>query len=123
MVAAERVMGTTPGWVKLLLRVRDAVVRPLGLKGTDDVRRSAVDRIGFFPCISRTPERVVMGFNDVHLDFRVAVDMAKLDGDRQRITTSTVVKPHNLLGRMYLAVVMPFHRRIVPAMLQRIERP
>ena len=55
--AAERVMGSTPTWVKWLLRVRNAVVRPLGLKGTDDVSRSTADRIGFFPCISRSPER------------------------------------------------------------------
>ncbi len=118
--AARRVMGSVPGWVRYLLVLRDAVVRPFGLKGTDAVSKTASDRIGFFPCISCSPERVVMGFDDTHLDFRVVVDLSKIDGASQRVTASTVVKPHNIFGRVYLTVVMPFHRRIVPAMLARV---
>ena len=39
---------------------------------------------------------------------------------RQQVTASTVVKTHNLLGRADLAIVKPFHRIIVPAMLAQV---
>ncbi|MGL4560515.1 MAG: DUF2867 domain-containing protein, partial [Afipia sp.] len=32
----------------------------------------------------------------------------------------TLVMTHNLLGRAYLATIMPFHRIIVPAMLRQV---
>ena len=32
---------------------------------------------------------------------------------------TTLVLTHNWLGRTYLAVIMPFHRLIVPAMLRK----
>ncbi len=37
------------------------------------------------------------------------------------VTVTTFVKTHNLLGRAYLAAVMPFHKIIVPAMLGRVN--
>jgi len=33
---------------------------------------------------------------------------------------STVVHIHNTLGHVYMAVITPFHRRIVRAMMQRL---
>ncbi len=36
------------------------------------------------------------------------------------LAVSTVVHIHNALGQAYMAVVTPFHRRIVRAMLQRL---
>jgi Protein of unknown function (DUF2867) len=118
--AADRAFSKTPPWIARLLALRNSLVRPFGIKGTTEVRASAIDRVGFFPCISRTSDRVVMGFNDAHLDFRVAVDVAALADGRSRITATTVVKPHNLFGRTYLACIMPFHKAIVPALLARI---
>ena len=59
------------------------------------------------------------GYDDKHLDFRIAVDVAKLEGARRQITATTLVRSHNHLGRLYLAAVLPFHRVIVPAMLTR----
>jgi hypothetical protein len=119
--AAERAFATSPLWITKLLAIRNAVVRPLGLKGTDDARQISRDHIGFFPCISRSTDRVVMGFNDSHLDFRVAVDVADITGGQQRVTATTLVRPHNLFGRMYLATIMPFHKVIVRTMLARVQ--
>jgi len=58
------------------------------------------------------------GFNDKHLDFRLVVDVAP-DGPARSITATTLVLTHNWLGRAYLAVILPFHRLIVPAMLRK----
>ena len=75
--------------------------------------------IGIFPVISETPERVVAGFNDSHLDFRVVVDVAS-SGARQNVTWTTLVKTHNWFGRTYLAIILPFHRLILRAMMRQV---
>ena len=42
------------------------------------------DIIGIFPVVSETPERLVAGFNDKHLDFRVVVDIVTSGARQQR---------------------------------------
>lgn len=73
--------------------------------------------VGIFPIVSETPDRLVAGFNDKHLDFRVVVDVAASGGGQH---ATTLVLTHNLLGRTYLAIIMPFHRLIVRAMLRQV---
>jgi hypothetical protein len=116
--AAQRLFGTSPGWVRALLVLRDAIVAPFGIATSKTAARAPVDRVGMFPVVSDSPQRLVAGFNDSHLDFRVLVDVAPAPGGT-RITATTVVLTHNLLGRVYLTVIMPFHRLVVRAMLQQ----
>jgi hypothetical protein len=77
--------------------------------------------IGIFPVLSETPERLVAGFNDHHLDFRVVVDVAAAEAGQQ-VTTTTLVLTHNLLGQTYLAIILPFHRLVVRAMLRQVAQ-
>jgi hypothetical protein len=115
--AARRMLIAQPLWITGLMSVRHALVRPLGLKTSRDV--ASGDRIGLFPVQSQTPERIVLGFEDAHLDFRVVVD-AREAGAGCQVTASTLVRLNNALGRVYLAAVMPFHRLIVPALLAKV---
>jgi Protein of unknown function (DUF2867) len=115
--AAERLLAQNPGWIDALLRLRHTLVRPLGLKTSGLGEPAAGGMIGIFPVISETPERVVAGFDDRHLDFRVVVDVA-LSRPGHQVTATTLVKTHNLLGRTYLTVVLPFHRLIVRSLLR-----
>ena len=115
--AVNRMFGRMPWWIRALMAVRNRLVAPLGLKTGRDRAIATSRRIGFFPIVTETPERVVLGLDDKHLDFRIAVDVAKLEGARRQTTATTLVRCHNLLGRLYLAAVLPFHRVIVPAML------
>jgi hypothetical protein len=117
--AAERMLGQQPSWIAALMKLRNAIVAPLGLKTPSHAKTIAVNSIGAFPVITETPDRVVAGFDDKHLDFRVIVDVSGVSPDRE-VTATTLVLTHNLLGRVYLAVIMPFHRLIVPAMLRQI---
>jgi len=71
--------------------------------------------------VSATPERVVMGFDDAHLDFRIVVEVAPERRGR-RITATTFVRTRNRLGRFYLTAVKPFHRVVIPAMLAGVGR-
>jgi hypothetical protein len=119
--AAERMMARAPRWVDALVALRNILVAPFGLKTSGEDRRMPRDMIGIFPVVSETPDRLVAGFNDRHLDFRVVVDVAAA-GPRQRITATTLVKTHNWLGRTYLTIILPFHRRVVPAMLRQVAR-
>ncbi|CAN5462795.1 DUF2867 domain-containing protein [soil metagenome] len=117
--AAERMFLRLPGWIDSLMRLRNLVVAPLGLKTPSHAKTISPDSVGPFPVLTETPQRLVAGFNDKHLDFRVIVDVTGNVPNRQ-VTATTLVMTHNLLGRAYLATIMPFHRIIVPAMLRQI---
>jgi uncharacterized protein DUF2867 len=120
--AAEKLFAQNPPWIDALLRLRNALVRPFGLKTSGLGEPASGGMIGLFPVISETPERLVAGFDDRHLDFRVVVDVTpSLPG--HQVTATTLVKTHNLLGRAYLAVVLPFHRLIVRSLLRHAFPP
>jgi hypothetical protein len=116
--AAERMVGRQPRWARALLSLRNLLVAPLGLK-TSGAGSGTRDMIGIFPVVSETSDRLVAGFNDSHLDFRLIVDVTP-SGEARQITATTLVRTHNRLGRIYLAIITPFHRLIVPAMLRRV---
>jgi hypothetical protein len=119
-LAAERMLALLahgPRWIDILLALRNLIVAPFGLKTSAPL--GAVDLIGIFPVVSQTPDRLVAGFDDRHLDFRVVVDVTSA-AHGQRVTATTLVKTHNLLGRVYLAIILPFHRLIVRRMLRQV---
>ena len=99
-----------PGWADRLLRLRNALVRPFGLKtGTPDQP--------IFPVVHETPDEIILGTDDRHLNFRIG--LIRQDG---RIYMSTWVHPHNRWGRAYLRLVMPFHILISRGAVQRMAR-
>jgi len=117
--AAEKMLARAPRWIGALLALRNFLVAPFGLKTSAPDEPGARDTIGIFPVVDQTPDRLVAGFNDKHLDFRLVVDVASA-GHTQRITATTLVLTHNLLGQTYLAIIRPFHRLVVPAMLRQV---
>lgn len=117
--AAQRMMGSSPRWIESLVTLRNALVAPFGLKTSGAGEAGAGGAIGIFPILSETPDRLVAGFDDSHLDFRVVVDVAA-SGQGQQVTATTLVRTHNLLGRAYLAIILPFHRLIVRTMLRQV---
>lgn len=118
--AAEAVHRATPGWVGPLMGLRTLAVAPFGLKsGLSHRHLAPTDRIGFFPVRDETGDRVVVGMDDKHLDFRCVLDLDKAR-DRQTVTVTTLIRRHNRLGRTYLAAILPFHRLILRACLSRL---
>jgi Protein of unknown function (DUF2867) len=116
---ARHMMAVIPGWVDGLMRLRNTLVTPLGLKADVSTLPQEHEHLGMFPVIFETPDRVVMGFDDKHLDFRVILDCKSTPHGPAKVRLATAVRSHNLFGRLYLACVLPFHRIIVPAMLRR----
>ena len=64
---------------------------------------------------------MVLGFDDRHLDFRIVVETQAAGEDQTSVRLMTLIRRHNLLGRAYLAAIMPFHKLIVASMLSRIR--
>lgn len=86
-----------PGWAAALLSLRNTLVRPFGLKTGEPDKP-------IFPTCLETEDELILGTDDKHLNFRIG-----LIRDQGRIYMSTWVHPHNLWGRAYLRLVMPFH--------------
>lgn len=113
---AGRLPFATPWWAKALMSARNALVAPLGLKGGHATGRAGRPA---FPVLASRPERVVLGLDDKHLDFRLVIEMEARGPAGLAAVATTYVRTHNRGGRLYLAAVKPFHRLIVPAMLAR----
>jgi len=111
---AAEIITDFPPWARLLLKLRRAITAPFGL---DNDGPEATDRIGIFPVEKETTTELIAGFNDKHLNFRVAV----LSHDA-RICLATWVSPHNLGGHAYLAAIMPFHIAIARNALVRVRQ-
>jgi hypothetical protein len=118
--AARRAFQHMPQWISALLTLRNIVVIPFGLRAAPDLTLSEDQRIGIFPVVSTSAERVVMGFDDAHLNFRVVVDVEEHRPGVRRVIATTLVKRNNTLGNAYLRAIMPFHKAIVPAILARV---
>jgi hypothetical protein len=117
--AAQRMFGRSPWWIEALLTLRHLLVAPFGLKTSGKTEAIPGETIGLFPVLSEAPDRLIAGFDDKHLDFRVVVDVAT-GGAGQQVTATTLVLTHNAFGRIYLAVITPFHRLVVRALLRQI---
>jgi hypothetical protein len=122
---ARFIFAHQPSWIGKLTTLRDVIVAGFGLKTARHLATLAHDakaeRLGIFKVYRTSETEIVMGEDDMHLDFRVSVlcsGRPEADGGRE-LTVSTVVHCHNLLGRVYLFCIAPMHRMVVKASLRR----
>lgn len=125
------IFARTPRWMHALMAIRNAVVRHLGLKSghglkLDNRERPASsyqpgDRIGIFTLEQATPQESVVFDDDKHLKVRLSLFKHSVNG-QPMVSVSTVVHIHNRLGRVYMSVVGPVHKLIVPRMLAQAAR-
>lgn len=92
--------------------LRNKIVAPFGLR-TD---LPDGEKIGVFPVTARSESEILMGFDDSHLDFRISILT-----DGTHAFGATWVRRHNCLGRVYLALIMPFHILIMRNAIGRIK--
>ena len=119
-------LGRTPRWIDAAMRLRNAIVKRLGLKdlgGMADIDRNRSlsdyrvgERVGIFTVLHLSDDEVVMGDDDKHLDVQVSL----LKTADRKVVVSTIVHIHNALGRIYMFFVTPAHRIIAPRVLARI---
>lgn len=120
--ACTRMVLNGPRWIDALTRLRNILVKPFGLKTSGESAYAPYGLIGLFPVLSETPERLIAGFDDSHLDFRIVVDVAGDEASRQ-VTLTTLVKTNNFFGRTYLTLITPFHKLVARGMMGRIAEP
>jgi hypothetical protein len=116
---AQATIGSMPPWSRWLLKPRNVVVRPFGLKpdGIIDAPDSNA-RIDIFPILGERADSIVLGLDDAHLNFRIVIERNPLEaGDQIRVTT--LVQRHNLFGRMYIAAITPFDKAIATASMRQ----
>src|SRR5213080_2692185 len=89
-VLARALFERQAAWIRALTWVRDAVMATVGVKSSRAIGAAAATRglqvIGYFPLLSKSAGELVMGGDDQHLDFRVAVllRMGSRDAGRPR---------------------------------------
>lgn len=121
----------TPGWVSACMALRNRAAAAVGLKdlgalGAFDRAKPEQaygpgDRIGIFTLLENTFDEVLLGDRDKHLDVTVSVHRQELAPSAVLVTITTVVKVHNLLGRLYMLPVKPMHRIIAPSVLGAVS--
>ncbi|WP_293722449.1 DUF2867 domain-containing protein [Stappia sp.] len=116
--AVDAMFGPRPPlWVRLLNDTRNLIVGGLGLKkGQISVDEG---QAGAFPVVFRSPDTVVMGFDDWHLDFRVVTRTRRVPAGTA-VSVSTLVRRRHWFGYLYLFLITPFHKRIVRRLLSNL---
>ncbi len=105
-----------PRGFRQLLLLRDRIVAPFGLRPSGagaplEIKPAYAvgEKIARFKLFGQNDSEIVTGGDDKHLDFRVSLRKVT-EGAAARVALTTVVSPHNLFGKTYLAAIMPFHR-------------
>ncbi|MFZ5635724.1 MAG: DUF2867 domain-containing protein [Pseudomonadota bacterium] len=135
-VLLDRFLGgflrNAPDGVARLMRLRNALVRPLGLRTSplgcpvSSLLNDAPERFAArHPVLAQSVDegdryaQVVLGADDKHLRFRSCVGVEVLPGGSVRFTLGTRVRNRNAFGTFYLWAIDRAHRGYVaPAMLR-----
>lgn len=129
---AELFSSSGPEWANNLLRIRDKIVKPFGLKISDpiiespkqpdNIRYELGSQHGIFKLLYRSENEVVLGQDDTHLNVRVSLLLESSINEIKikMLSITTAVKFNNLFGKLYFLPVKPFHKLIVRKSLDNI---
>ena len=106
----EQMFCNFPRPVAWLMSLRNAIVKPLGLKGGG----------GFRDLVSeRNEEEIILYKNDRHLCFWVGIFCSKPEDGWQDVSVTTVVRFNNFLGRLYFIGIWLFHKILVKSLFRK----
>ena len=123
-----------PAGVSLLMRLRNALVMPLGLRRSplgcpvsSLLTECPSERfVGVFPVLGQRVSadgrrvEVLLGADDRHLRFRSVVGVERHPDGRVHVMLGSRVAPRNAFGRLYMALITTVHRRYIgPTLLRR----
>ena len=119
-----------PNWARVLMGIRETLANWIGLKtakGMDVAQQiksfkgEVGQSIALFQVWGRTPQEILTGERDKHLDFGLSFFGIEKP-ECFEIRLSTIVQFNSWLGRVYFFPVGPIHRILVPAMLRRMAK-
>lgn len=99
-----------PKWVTILMSLRNAIVKIFGLKG--EKRFSDLVKI-------ESENIATISKDDKHLYLNVLLQTKNIGNNSCYVSISTRVKLHNRMGRLYFAVIKPFHRQLCKIVFKR----
>lgn len=114
-----------PGWVNVLFKLRNFLVKFVGLKGSENGNlkefETCIRTGGSYELASvsaKNDNETVLLLTDKHLHAYMSVFIEK-DKEFRKIFAITIVHFRNKLGRVYFLFVRPFHGLIVKSLLKR----
>lgn len=115
---------TMPGWLTLLFKIRNLLVRPFGLKTEGGKDREALKEAlekgkshGLMTVVAKTEDEMVVSLDDKHLRAYLSVY-----AEGRNVYLSTLVQYHNKLGVAYFTLIRPFHKIVVKSMFRAVMR-
>ncbi|ROT05052.1 DUF2867 domain-containing protein [Lepagella muris] len=102
-----------PKWALWLLKLRDFIVKPLGIKASKSFKELIREE---------NSHEIILGTKDKHLTFYVSISCIETRCNEQIASITTLVKYNNILGKMYFVAIWVFHKFIVHKMLKRAIR-
>lgn len=117
-----------PKWIERLFKLRNAIVKPFGLKSDDNDSEKLKECIrtgkeyGIASVAAKSADETVVCLNDKHLKAYMSVYIDKVDDNKKRISVSTVVHFHNKLGYVYFYAIVPFHGLVVRGQIKHVLR-
>ncbi len=106
----ERMFCNFPKPVAWLMKLRNVIVKPLGLQGGGGFRNLVSER---------NDEEIVISKNDKHLCFWVGIYCSLPQDGWQEAAVTTVVKFNNFPGRLYFIGIWIFHKLLVKSLLRK----
>lgn len=120
----------TPPWVDRLMRLRNRLVslfgiKNLGLLGDVIPAKQACDylvgdQVGIFQVFYSSERELILEDKDKHLDVKLSL-LLKPEGELLKLYVTTVVHVNNRLGKAYMFLVAPVHKKVVPASLAQLD--
>lgn len=109
----EKMFCDLPKAVEWLMRLRNALMKPFGLKAGDGFRKLITER---------NDEEIILSKTDSHLDFQVSIYCTQPEDGWQKVSVTTVVSFNNLLGRIYFIGIWIFHKVLVKSLFKKATR-
>ncbi len=124
-----KLIKSVPKWVILLLNIRNSIATIFGLK-TGKIENIYENKevlifkqyqsIGDIFILLKEKNHLIAELKDKHLDFRFSILVRQEDG-KTKLSLSTIVKINNIFGKIYLFLITPIHRLIIPSLLKRLS--
>ena len=115
--SAQEVIDTllkkSPAWITSAMKVRNQAVQLIGLK-TESAS-------GFIRTKQINSNSIQLSGLDKHLDFACLVQLDSSDAE-QTISLKTIVKIHNMTGKLYFSIVQHIHPKVVCSLLNSLNR-
>ena len=106
---AELALANSPLWFRIMFSIRQKLATLVGLQTkTDAGENPGITFLLSLPELQNNDQTFETGLKDKHLDFAI-----RISKNAESVEFATQVWFNNLWGRLYLFVVMPFHKLIL----------